>query len=91
MPDQISYAYIPFSSKSDDSQRTVEGYVSSADVDLDHQIVDPDWLKSELPTWLSSWGNIREQHRPDSAVGKAKSVDLITAPGPHLSARIVDD
>lgn len=91
MADEIAYAYVPFSGKGDDSQRIVEGYVSSAGVDCDQQIVDQDWLKSELPTWLSQWGNIREQHNPAKAVGKAQAVDLTTLPGPYLAAKIVDD
>lgn len=83
--------YVPFTGKADDAQRIVEGYVSSPMVDCDQQIVDQTWLKSELPPWLASFGNIREQHNPARAVGKAQAVDLEAEPGPYLRAKIVDD
>ncbi len=86
-----SAVYIPFTAKSDDSERIVEGYVSSPLVDLDEQIVDPQWLAAQLPPWLTTWGNIREQHDPRKAVGKAQSVDLTAQPGPLLRAKILDD
>jgi hypothetical protein len=91
MPSDIAYHYIPFTTKGDDSRRIVEGYISSGEVDCDSQIVDQDWLKAQLPAWLASYGNIREQHNPQRAVGKAQSVDLTTRPGPYLAAKIVDD
>ena len=91
MPEGITYQFIPFSGKGDDDTRVVEGYVSSGEVDLDQQIVDQGWLKRELPVWLARFGNIREQHDPQRAVGKAQSVDLDAAPGPYLAAKIVDD
>src|SRR5579875_644774 len=83
--------FIPFSFKGDDSQRIVEGYVSSEAVDFDGQIVDKDWLKSQLPGWMAGYANVREQHRKDSAVGKGVALDLERQPGPHLTAKIVDD
>ena len=89
MPDNINY-YIPFVAKGDDDARTVSGYVSSPSVDCDEQIVDQDWLKGELPTWMASWGNIREMHQA-KAVGKAQTVDLTTTPGPYLTTKIIDD
>lgn len=89
MPDDINY-YIPFVAKGDDAARTVEGYISSPGIDCDDQIVDQDWLKAELPSWLAAFGNIREMHQA-KAVGKAKTVDLTTTPGPYLSAKIVDN
>ncbi len=91
MSEEICYVYAPFVAKGDDSQRIVEGYVSSPELDLDQQIVDQGWLKRELPPWVARWGNIRAQHDPLKAVGKAQSVDLETAPGPYLAAKIVDD
>jgi hypothetical protein len=91
MPESVTYQYIPFTAKGDDSDRIVEGYVSSPAVDCDEQIVDQEWLKSELPEWMLRYGNIREQHNPQRAVGRAQAVDLQTQPGPYLSARIVDD
>lgn len=92
MADEITSVYVPFSAKGDDSQRIVEGYVSgNGNVDCDDQIVDPAWLKSELPTWLAAYGNVREQHNPARAVGKAQSVDLETPVGPYMAAKIVDD
>ena len=44
-----SAVYIPFTAKGDDSERIVEGYVSSPLADLDEQIVDPQWLAAQLP------------------------------------------
>lgn len=92
MPDEIAYHYIPFARKGDDSERIVSGYCSgNGNVDLDDQIVDPAWLNAELPTWLASYGNIREQHNPARAVGKAQSVDVTHPTGPYLTTKIVDD
>jgi hypothetical protein len=91
MSGDIAAFYIPFTAKGDDSERVVEGYVSSPAVDCDEQIVDQEWLKSELPEWMLRYGNIREQHNPQRAVGRAQAVDVQTQPGPYLSARIVDD
>lgn len=91
MPDEFASYFIPFTAKGDDSQRIVEGYVSSPAVDCDEQIVDQNWLKAELPGWMLRYGNIREQHNPQRAVGRAQTVDLQAQPGPYLAAKIVDD
>jgi len=88
--DNITYLYGNIT-KVNKKQRIVEGYVSSGDVDLGGQIVDQDWLKAQLPPWVTDWGGIREQHNPMRAIGKAQSVDITTLPGPYLTAKIVDD
>ncbi len=89
--DGFATVYVPFLAKGDDSERTVEGYVSSPQVDVNDQIVDQDWLAAQLPPWLANWGNVREQHDPHKAVGKAQAVDLTAQPGPLLRAKIIDD
>ena len=90
MPDDIVYAYAADITKKDPKNRIVEGFVSSGRRDTGGHIIDPAWLKSALPPWMASYGNIREQHDPKRAAGRAKSVDLTTTPGPHLSTKIVD-
>lgn len=68
----------------------VTGPMSSGRIDLERQVIDPDWLREEIPPWFRDWGNIREQHNPMSAVGKAKRVEIDAKPGPVLTAKIID-
>jgi hypothetical protein len=85
----MRYAYVPIT-KRDDSTRMVEGIISGAEVDLDGQIVDQEWLKSALPQWMV-FGNIRAQHDPKRPVGKATELDMTHPDGPWMRAKIVDD
>ena len=89
MNGELTYLYGDIT-KRDAATRTVSGYVSSGAMDVQGQIVDPAWLAGQLPPWMADYGNIREQHNPLRAVGKAKQLDLTTQPGPLLSVKIVD-
>jgi hypothetical protein len=57
-----AYAEIVKAERNADGDLVVVGKATGPDLDLDQQICDPDWLKSAMPAWMSSGGNIREQH-----------------------------
>src|SRR5512146_2227367 len=70
----------------------VTGKVTGHGVDLDDQIVDPDWAKAALGEWFKRAGNIREMHRKDSAVGKALDLQpSADGDGFDVTARISDE
>jgi hypothetical protein len=72
----------------DDGSLLVYGKATDDSLDLDEQRCDATWLKTAMPEWFQ-WGNIREQHRKDSAVGKA--IDHEDAQdGHYITAKIVD-
>ncbi len=85
-----SILYAPIA-KSDTEQRMVWGYVSSEDLDADHQIADTGWLKNALSEWFENWHNIREMHRA-KAVGRATELKWVGIDGerPMIGAKIVD-
>lgn len=56
------YAEIVKAERNADGDLVVVGKATGPDLDLDHQICDPDWLGKAMPTWFSTGGNIREQH-----------------------------
>lgn len=56
------YADIVKAERNADGDLVVVGKATGPDLDLDQQICDPEWLKSAMPAWMSSGGNIREQH-----------------------------
>jgi hypothetical protein len=72
----------------DDGSLLVYGKATDDSLDLDDQRCDAEWLKTAMPEWFQ-WGNIREQHRADSAIGKAIEHDA-SADGHYITARIVD-
>jgi hypothetical protein len=78
MADQISYAYVGDIVKQDrtpDGNLMVFGKATGADVDLDGQVADPEWLKEAMPDW-AKWGNLREMHQPIVAgIGREVSSD----------------
>ena len=55
---------------------TVYGKMTGADVDLDEQRMDPDWLAKAVPAWFETGANVREMHKP-SAVGKGTELTKI--------------
>lgn len=57
-----AYAEIVKAERNADGDLVVVGKATGPDLDLDQQICDPEWLKSAMPAWMSSGGNIREQH-----------------------------
>lgn len=87
---EITYAYAPIT-KVDKVNRKISGPISGPNnVDLDQQIVDVDFLRAAAPEWMR-FGNIREQHDPSRAIGKALELNLDTEDGvPEITAYIVD-
>ncbi len=73
----------------DDGTVTVLGKPTTETVDFDDQIVDKDFMKSALPQWLNSWGNIRLQHGP-KPVGRGQRLEWDENDDPWLTAKIVD-
>lgn len=55
-------------SKVDEEQRMVYGIATTEQLDKQNEIVDYEASKRAFSSWV---GNIREMHKPDSAVGKA--------------------
>lgn len=55
-----------------DGNLYVEGIATDDSLDLDHQIIDKDFSRRELPKWFAEWGNVRQMHSPNLApAGKA--------------------
>lgn len=84
-----TFAPIEKTTDQDDGSLLVYGKATDGGLDLDDQRCDPTWLSSAMPEWFSSAGNIRAQHRADSAVGKATE-HTFDADGHYITARIVD-
>lgn len=62
METTTAYAEIVKAERNAEGDLVVVGKATGPDLDLDQQICDPTWLKSAMPAWMSSGGNIREQH-----------------------------
>lgn len=62
MADTALYAEIVKAERNDDGDLVVVGKASGPDLDLDQQICDPGWLSKAMPEWMSTGGNLREQH-----------------------------
>lgn len=56
------YAEIVKAERNAAGDLVVVGKATGPDLDLDQQICDPVWLGKAMPEWMSSAGNIREQH-----------------------------
>jgi hypothetical protein len=84
-----TFAPIAKTVEQDDGSLLVYGKATDGGLDLDDQRCDPTWLSTAMPEWFSSAGNIRAQHRADSAVGKATE-HTFDADGHYITARIVD-
>jgi hypothetical protein len=83
-----TFAPITKMSDQDDGSLLVYGKATDDSLDLDEQRCDAGWLKTAMPEWFQ-WGNIREQHRSDSAIGKAIEHEA-SEDGHYITARIVD-
>lgn len=84
-----TFAPIAKTIEQDDGSLLVYGKATDGGLDLDDQRCDPGWLSTAMPQWFSSAGNIRAQHRADSAVGKAIE-HTADSDGHYITARIVD-
>lgn len=88
---EMGYAYAPILKydANDDGTVTVYGKATDETLDVDQQICDNDWLKSAMPDWFESAGNIREMHG-SIAAGTATDYEE-KADGHYIRAKIVDD
>jgi hypothetical protein len=86
----LAHCFVPFAGKrrADDGTLTVYGKITGPDVDSSGQRMDPAWLKTAVPEWFETGGNIREMHQL-SAVGKAIELQA-DGDDYFVSARIVD-
>ncbi|NUQ98857.1 MAG: hypothetical protein HOY79_20630 [Streptomyces sp.] len=66
----------------------VYGKITGSDLDRDQQRMDSTWLKTAVPDWFKV-GNLREQHDPRKAVGKAVHLEEKTD-GWYIGAKVVD-
>jgi phage head maturation protease len=81
--------WMPFA-KVDVARRTVAGYATTPDRDMDGEIITLDAVKAALPDYMQ-WGNIREMHT-NRAVGVADATKTkMDTTGLWLTAKIVDD
>lgn len=84
----FSYALILKSEKQEDGTLKVFGKATDDSLDIDKQICDEGWLKTAMPDWFESGGNIREQHS-NIAAGVATDYES-KADGHYITALVVD-
>jgi hypothetical protein len=93
MPEDITYAAVGSITKSGPPVDGVWSFaVSKAtgpDLDLDGQEVDVGWAMPAMQEWFKTGGNIREQHDPKRAVGKALTLEE-KEDGSYIAGKIVD-
>lgn len=83
-----SYAAIIKQEKLEDGTLRVYGKATDDSIDSDLQICDSEWLKTAMPDWFVSGGNIREQHS-NIAAGVATDYEE-KADGHYITALVVD-
>jgi hypothetical protein len=83
-----SYAAIIKQEKQADGSLLVYGKATSDALDIDEQICYDAWLKTAMPQWFKSGGNIREQHS-SIAAGVAKEYEA-KEDGHYIQALVVD-
>lgn len=90
MADELTEVFAPIlkTAPQPDGSLLVYGKATGSDLDLDQQRCDPAWLRRAMPSWFAV-GNIREQHDPQRAVGKATEYDE-RDDGHYITAKIVD-
>ena len=83
------YAEIVKWNENDDGTLSVVGRATGPDLDHDQQICDPAWLATAMPKWMSTGGNIREQHS-SIAAGVATELEKTADDGWMVTADVVD-
>lgn len=81
--------YAPIS-KVDEEHRMVYGYATSPTLDSQKETVDLEASFEAADEW-KKWANIKEMHRPESAVGVAPVIEKHVGVGLYIGAEIVDD
>lgn len=85
------FAPITKSVEQDDGSILVYGKATDGGLDSDLQRCDPVWLSAAMPKWFNNGlgGNVREQHDPHRAIGKALEHEIAND-GHYVTAKIVD-
>jgi phage head maturation protease len=86
---EIFKMYAPFS-KIDEEKHMVYGYATTASLDSQDEVVDLDASFEAVDEW-KAWANIKEMHRPETAVGVAPIIEKHVGVGVYIGAKIVDD
>ena len=84
--------YVPFLTKErgPDESIVVYGKVTGPDLDLDDQMVDPEWARQALADWFRSAANIRQMHSPN-LLPAGKGIELSEASdGFMLRSKVVE-
>ncbi len=93
MPNDVVYAVIGELTKSrvdDDGVLTFEASKATGpDLDGDGQRVSMAWAIPAMREWFATGGNLREQHDPKRAIGRALSLEE-RPDGVYISGRVVD-
>lgn len=69
------YAPITKVDKTPEGHRIVTGTLQSESVDIDGQIADYDWFKSQATPWFEKYANVREMH-DKKAAGKGLNIQF---------------
>jgi len=86
---EIIKMYAPFA-KVDEEKRMVFGYATTPAKDSQEEIVDLEASFEAVDEW-KQWANIKEMHRPETAVGIAPVIEKHVGVGVYIGAEIVDD
>jgi hypothetical protein len=92
MPEDIAYAVVGTLTKShvEDGVLTFEASKATGpDLDGDGQRADMSWAIPAMREWFATGGNLREQHDPKRAIGKAMTLEE-REDGAYISGRVVD-
>jgi len=77
--------------KQDDGSILVFGKATGPDLDLDQQIIDPDFAAKGMAAWFGEWGNIRQMHSTAlPPAGKAVELEDRGDEGQWIKAKIVE-
>ncbi|MGB6771203.1 MAG: hypothetical protein WBF51_04280 [Candidatus Dormiibacterota bacterium] len=91
--DAITYAAVGSITKAGPPEDGVWSFeVSKAtgpELDLDQQVVDMSWAVPAMREWFETGGNIREQHDPKRAVGKALTLEE-RGDGAYIAGKVID-
>jgi hypothetical protein len=81
--------YAPIT-KIDEEKRMVYGYATTPTLDSQDEVIDLQASFDAVDEW-KDWANIKEMHRPETAVGIAPIIEKHVGVGVYIGAKIVDD